>query len=89
MESSPTFPCAHASIEIRYEEGRGRYAVAAKDIPLGTTLVKEQPITFALHPVIALISGCCCWNIDYIYTILDLLTLKFKFKKFRFGKLYI
>jgi hypothetical protein len=51
MESSSTFPCFQSSIEIRYEEGRGRYAVAAKDIPLGTTLIKETPISYALHPV--------------------------------------
>jgi hypothetical protein len=29
----------------------GRFAVAAEDIPLGTTLIKESPITYALHPV--------------------------------------
>jgi hypothetical protein len=51
MEPSSTFPCFQSSIEIRYEEGRGRYAVAAKDIPLGTTLIKETPLSYALHPV--------------------------------------
>ena len=54
MDCSPTYPSAHTSIEIRYEPGRGRYGVAADDIPLGTTLIKETPITFALHPVSAL-----------------------------------
>jgi hypothetical protein len=27
-----------------------RYAVATKDIPVGRTLLVEQPITWSLHP---------------------------------------
>lgn len=41
---------AHAAVEIRYAQGRGRYAVASRDIEIGTTLFREQPLTCTLHP---------------------------------------
>ena len=49
-KSSPRFPVANESISVRYQKGRGRYVVAQEDIPVGTTLVVEQPVTWALHP---------------------------------------
>lgn len=51
MINSNTYPAAHKAVEILYEDHRGRFAVAAEDIELGTTIVKENPITYALHPV--------------------------------------
>ena len=48
--SSEHFPVANESISVRYQKGRGRYVVAQDDIPVGTTLVVEQPVTWALHP---------------------------------------
>ncbi len=39
-----------SSVEIRYEQGRGRFAVAREDIPMGTTVMHEQPITYSLYP---------------------------------------
>ena len=47
---SQRFPVANESISVRYQKGRGRYVVAQDDIPVGTTLVVEQPVTWALHP---------------------------------------
>ena len=49
-KSSRRFPVANESISVRYQKGRGRYMVAEEDIPVGTTLVVEQPVTWALHP---------------------------------------
>ena len=49
-KSSQRFPVANESISVRYQKGRGRYVVAQEDIPVGTTLVVEQPVTWALHP---------------------------------------
>ena len=49
-KSSQQFPVANESISVRYQKGRGRYVVAQEDIPVGTTLVVEQPVTWALHP---------------------------------------
>lgn len=46
---NPNFPSAHSAIEIRYEPDRGRFAIASDDIPMGTTLISEQPITFSLY----------------------------------------
>jgi len=51
MIDSKTFPAAHKSVEIVYENQRGRFGVAVDDIDLGTTIIKEDPITYALHPV--------------------------------------
>jgi hypothetical protein len=51
MINSNTYPAAHKAVEILYEDQRGRFAVATEDIELGTTIVKEDPITYALHPV--------------------------------------
>ena len=50
--SSPSrkFPAASSAVRVRYQKGRGRFVVAAEDIPVGTTLVVEQPVTWALHP---------------------------------------
>merc|ERR1719369_1750725 len=44
------FPAASSLIDVRYQKGRGRFVVAAQDIPVGTTLMMEKPITWALHP---------------------------------------
>lgn len=49
-EVNQLFPAAHKGVEIRYETGRGRYAVASEDIAMGTTIVSEAPVAFALHP---------------------------------------
>ena len=49
-ERSDIFESAHSAVEIRYEEGRGRFAVASKDIQLGTTLFREKPLTATLNP---------------------------------------
>ena len=35
---------------VRYEKGRGRYVEASEDIPVGTTLLRESPVSWALHP---------------------------------------
>ena len=50
QERSEYYESAHAAVEIKYEEGRGRYAVAAQDIDLGTVLFREKPLTQTLHP---------------------------------------
>ena len=47
---STKFPAASSAVRVRYQKGRGRFVVAAQDIPVGTTLVVEQPVTWALHP---------------------------------------
>ena len=44
------FPSASSKIEVKYQKGRGRYVVAGEDIPVGTTILKESPITWAIHP---------------------------------------
>ena len=44
------FVAASSVIDVKHQKGRGRFAVASKDIPVGTTLVVEQPITWAIHP---------------------------------------
>ena len=49
-ERNEFFESAHAAIEIRYEEGRGRFAVAAEDIDMGVTLFREKPLTYTLNP---------------------------------------
>ena len=46
----PQFPSASSSLQVRYQRGRGRYVEAGEDIPVGTTLLRESPITWALHP---------------------------------------
>ena len=35
---------------VKYQKGRGRYVGASEEIPVGTTLLRESPITWALHP---------------------------------------
>lgn len=50
MDPNEVFEGTHAAIEIRYEEGRGRFAVASEDIPMGTTLIRERPLTYTLNP---------------------------------------
>ena len=37
-------------MEVRHQKGRGRFVVAGEAIPVGTTLLREEPITWALHP---------------------------------------
>lgn len=49
-EPNPLFPATHRGVEIRYEEHRGRYAVASEDIPMGTTIVHDRPRLFYLYP---------------------------------------
>ena len=49
-KSSEQFPVANKAMSVRYQKGRGRYVVAQEDIPVGATLVVEQPVTWALHP---------------------------------------
>ena len=44
---SEQFPAANKAISVRFQKGRGRYVVANEDIPVGTTLVVEQPVTWA------------------------------------------
>jgi tetratricopeptide (TPR) repeat protein len=48
-EPNPVYPAAHAAVEIRYDPHFGRYAVATEDIPMGTPLINERPVTFALY----------------------------------------
>jgi hypothetical protein len=43
---SMTFTNLHTVFLTNFD----RYAVATKDIPVGSTLLVEQPITWALHP---------------------------------------
>ena len=50
QERSEYYESAHAAVEIKYEEGRGRYAVAGQDIELGTVLFREKPLTQTLNP---------------------------------------
>ncbi len=50
LEPSPLYPAAHRAVEIRFEPGRGRFAVAADDIPMGTAVIHEQPVTYSLYP---------------------------------------
>ena len=47
---NPLFPATHQGVAIRYEEHRGRFAVATEDIPMGTTIVHERPRLFHLYP---------------------------------------
>ena len=35
---------------VRHQKGRGRFVEAGEDIPVGTTLLRESPITWAIHP---------------------------------------
>ena len=49
-ERSSQFESAHAAVEIRYEKGRGRYAVASRDIDMGTTLFREKALAYSLNP---------------------------------------
>jgi len=37
-------------ISIQYQKGRGRFAVAKKDIDVGRTILNEKPIAWTLHP---------------------------------------
>ena len=37
-------------MEVKHQKGRGRFVVAGQDIPAGTTLLWETPITWSLHP---------------------------------------
>lgn len=49
-DENKVYKAASAKVEVKYMKGRGRFAVAAEDIEVGTTLVVEKPITWALHP---------------------------------------
>ena len=44
------FEAASSVVSVKYQKGRGRYVVASQDIPVGTTMVVEKPITWAIHP---------------------------------------
>jgi len=44
------FEAASSVMSVKYQKGRGRYVVASQDIPVGTTMVVEKPITWAIHP---------------------------------------
>lgn len=51
VESQNTkFEAASSSMNVKYQKGRGRFVIAKQDIPVGTTLVVEKPITWAIHP---------------------------------------
>ena len=50
LEPSDMYDSTHAAVEIRYEEGRGRFAVASRDIEMGTPLFREKAQTYTLHP---------------------------------------
>ncbi|CAB4068177.1 unnamed protein product [Lepeophtheirus salmonis] len=48
-----TKPCedtTNKGLEMQYEEGRGRYMVANRDIQPGETIILETPGSFSLHP---------------------------------------
>ncbi|XP_023338753.1 SET and MYND domain-containing protein 4 isoform X2 [Eurytemora carolleeae] len=47
---SKMFPAISDAVTFKYQKGRGRYAVANKTIPVGSTILKEKPITWSLHP---------------------------------------
>merc|ERR1712223_199767 len=40
---NPKFPTFSDAVRIRYEEGRGRFAVAAREIKVGELIAKEKP----------------------------------------------
>ena len=49
-ERNEFFESAHSAIEIRYEEGRGRFAVAARDVSVGEFICVENPIVSHMLP---------------------------------------
>ena len=64
LEPSVALPAASSLVSVRHQPGRGRscpalavlrctlvrFAVAARDIEVGTVLLREQPVTWTLHP---------------------------------------
>jgi len=47
---NPKYPAVSDAIEFRYEEGRGRYAVAARDVDVGEFICVENPIVSHMLP---------------------------------------
>ncbi|KAG5895067.1 hypothetical protein JTB14_021033 [Gonioctena quinquepunctata] len=43
FKGSRKFLCASPLIDIKYDEHQGRYAVATKDLPIGSLIIKEDP----------------------------------------------
>jgi len=50
VEINPKSPAASDCIQIKYEEDRGRFAVARRDIAVGTVLLIEDPAVCNLKP---------------------------------------
>ncbi|VVD06121.1 unnamed protein product [Leptidea sinapis] len=42
-KSNPEYPAASDAITIDYDESKGRYAIAARDVQAGETVLVEKP----------------------------------------------
>ena len=47
-EVNETVPAFSSCVEIRWEEGRGRYGLATRDLLPGTELLQERPLAAKL-----------------------------------------
>ena len=58
-EPNQQFPAFSRSVSLKYEEGRGRFGVAARDVVLGELLCVERPALSFLHPEPGLACSHC------------------------------
>lgn len=49
-DKNPKYPALSNCIAFRYQKGRGRYAVAARDIQVGEFICVEKPIASRILP---------------------------------------
>ncbi|KAG5895070.1 hypothetical protein JTB14_021036 [Gonioctena quinquepunctata] len=48
FQANEKYPAASSLVDLAYSENMGRYAVAKVDIPIGTLVVKEEPLVATL-----------------------------------------
>ena len=49
LNAHPNYKSLDAAVEIKYTAEQGRFAVASKDIPAGTTILVEEPLGWTLE----------------------------------------
>ncbi|CAH1779756.1 unnamed protein product [Owenia fusiformis] len=59
---NPRYSRASSAVDIRYTPGRGRFAVANRDIEIGDTLIAELPFASVMLPDFLATHCYCCYK---------------------------
>ena len=68
-ERNPKYPAIADCIQFRYQPGRGRYAVATRDIGVGEFICVEQPTVSRILPEFSGSNCSNCFRYVFIYRV--------------------